>query len=40
MIVQIAGALAATFLFRWLVPRLKNAAPDVVVLHGEPRKDF
>jgi glycerol uptake facilitator-like aquaporin len=37
---QLAGALAATFLFRWLAPGLKKAAPDVVVPHGELRKDF
>jgi len=40
MAAQLAGALAATFLFRWLVPGLKKAAPDVVVPHGEPRTDF
>lgn len=37
---QLAGALAATLLFRWLAPGLKKSAPDVVFLHGEPRKDF
>jgi glycerol uptake facilitator-like aquaporin len=40
MAAQLAGALAATFLFRWLVPGLKKTAPDVVVPHGELRKDF
>lgn len=36
---QVTGALAATFLFRWLAPGLKKTAPDVVVPHGEPPKD-
>jgi glycerol uptake facilitator-like aquaporin len=40
MAAQFAGALAATFLFRWLAPGLKKSAADVVVQHGEPRKDF
>jgi hypothetical protein len=40
MAAQLVGALAATLLFRWLAPGLKKAAPDVVVPHGEPRKDF
>jgi glycerol uptake facilitator-like aquaporin len=40
MAAQFAGALAATFLFRWLAPGLKKSAADVVVSHGEPRKDF
>jgi glycerol uptake facilitator-like aquaporin len=31
---QLAGAAAATVLFRWLVPALPDAAPDVVVPHG------
>jgi glycerol uptake facilitator-like aquaporin len=34
MAAQLAGALAATFLFRWFAPGLKKAAPDVVVPHG------
>lgn len=37
---QFGGALTATFLFRWLVPGLKRSATDVVVPHGELRKDF
>ena len=37
---QFAGALAATFLFRWLMPGLKRSAPEVLVPHGELRKDF
>ena len=40
MVAQLAGALAATLLFRWLLPGLKKSASDVVVPHGEPRKDF
>ena len=34
MIAQFAGALAATFLFRWLVPNLKAFADEVVVPHS------
>lgn len=40
VVAQLAGALAATLLFRWLVPGLKQSAPDVVVPHGEPKRDF
>jgi glycerol uptake facilitator-like aquaporin len=32
---QIAGAIAATLLFRWLVPSLPSEAKDVVVPHQE-----
>jgi len=32
---QLAGAFAATFLFRWLVPSLPKQARDVVVPHAE-----
>ena len=39
IVAQFGGALAATFLFRWLVPGLKKTAPEVVVPHGEP-SDF
>lgn len=35
MAAQVAGAFAATFLFRWLVPSLPSQAPDVVVPHRE-----
>jgi glycerol uptake facilitator-like aquaporin len=35
ILAQLAGALAATFLFRWLVPGLKKTAAEVVVPHGE-----
>jgi glycerol uptake facilitator-like aquaporin len=33
--VQLAGAMAATLLFRWLVPALPAVARDVVVPHAE-----
>jgi glycerol uptake facilitator-like aquaporin len=39
ILAQLAGALAATFLFRWLVPGLKKTAAGVVVPHGEARRD-
>jgi glycerol uptake facilitator-like aquaporin len=32
---QLAGAFAATFLFRWLVPSLPGQALDVVIPHAE-----
>ena len=32
---QLAGATAATALFRWLVPSLRQGAEEVVVAHGE-----
>jgi Major intrinsic protein len=32
---QFAGALAATFLFRWLVPNLPDFADEVIVPHKE-----
>jgi glycerol uptake facilitator-like aquaporin len=35
MAAQLAGAFAATFLFRWLVPSLPKQARDVVVSHAE-----
>src|SRR5439155_852034 len=35
MVAQLAGAFAATFLFRWLVPSLPKQARDVVVPHTE-----
>ena len=31
---ELAGAAAATVLFRWLVPALPGVAPDVLVPHG------
>jgi Glycerol uptake facilitator and related permeases (Major Intrinsic Protein Family) len=39
ILAQLAGALAATFLFRWLVPGLQKTAAEIVVPHGEARKD-
>ena len=35
ILAQILGALAATFLFRWLVPSLSSAAKDVLVAHRD-----
>ena len=39
---QLAGALAATFLFRWLVPSLPETARDILMPHHsmEPIKTF
>jgi glycerol uptake facilitator-like aquaporin len=34
VLAQLAGGLAATFVFRWLVPELRSSAEDVVVPHG------
>lgn len=31
VIVQLAGAITATFLFRWMLPRLSSSAKDIVV---------
>ena len=38
IVAQVAGALAATFVFRWLVPALPAAARDVVLPHERDRK--
>ncbi|MEO5930186.1 MAG: MIP/aquaporin family protein [Candidatus Kapaibacterium sp.] len=35
IIAQLLGAMAATLLFRWLVPSLPQNAPDVVIPHAE-----
>lgn len=35
---QLVGAMAATALFRWLVPSLTKDAPEVVVPHNEGRE--
>src|SRR5271167_3711268 len=35
MAAQLAGAFAATFLFRWLVPSLRKQARDVIVPHNK-----
>ena len=38
IIAQLLGAAGATALFRWMVPALPAAAPDILVPHaGEPR---
>lgn len=34
VVAQFAGGIAATFLFRWLIPSLPSGAKDVVVPHG------
>jgi glycerol uptake facilitator-like aquaporin len=34
ILAQIAGALCATFVFRWLVPNLSASAEQVVVPHS------
>ncbi|HSY99398.1 MAG TPA: MIP/aquaporin family protein [Terriglobales bacterium] len=34
VVAQFAGGIAATFLFRWLVPNLPSRAKDVLVRHG------
>jgi glycerol uptake facilitator-like aquaporin len=34
VVAQFAGGIAATFLFRWLIPGLPSSARDVVVPHG------
>jgi glycerol uptake facilitator-like aquaporin len=34
VIAQVAGALAATFLFRWLSPNLRAHSKDVIVTHS------
>jgi len=35
ILAQVLGALAATFLFRWLVPRLSSSAKDLLVRHQD-----
>ncbi len=40
ILAQLGGALAATFLFRWLVPGLQKTAPEIVVPHGDARRGF
>jgi glycerol uptake facilitator-like aquaporin len=35
---QIAGGIAATFLWSWLMPALPKAAEDVVISHSERKK--
>ena len=38
IVAQILGALAATFLFRWLVPSLPSTAKDLLVAHGNENR--
>ena len=35
IVMQLAGAMAATVLFRWLVPSLPKVAADVIVAHSQ-----
>jgi glycerol uptake facilitator-like aquaporin len=37
---QFLGAIAATFLFRWLLPGLRARAKEVVVLHNSQGGDL
>jgi glycerol uptake facilitator-like aquaporin len=37
IVAQFLGAFAATFLFRWLVPRLRERATEVVLAHDSER---
>jgi glycerol uptake facilitator-like aquaporin len=37
ILAQLAGAMAATLLFRWLVPSLPRDAPNVVVTHPQKK---
>jgi glycerol uptake facilitator-like aquaporin len=39
IVAQLVGAMAATFLFRWLVPALPAAAKDVVVPHPQSGRE-
>jgi len=38
IVAQVAGALAATYVFRWLMPGMPTAAKNVVVPHDTERK--
>jgi glycerol uptake facilitator-like aquaporin len=38
IVAQLAGAFAATVLFRWLVPSLPEDAAKVVVGHPQPER--
>jgi glycerol uptake facilitator-like aquaporin len=40
IVAQLVGAMAATFLFRWLVPALPTVAKDVVVPHPHSREEI
>ena len=37
IVAQIAGAIAATFLFRWLVPSLSSTAKEILMPHAMPK---
>jgi glycerol uptake facilitator-like aquaporin len=39
IVAQLAGAAAATILFRWLIPTLPDEAADVIVPHPERKTD-
>jgi glycerol uptake facilitator-like aquaporin len=39
LVAQLVGAIAATLLFRWLVPNLREQAKDVVVAHNPNHGD-
>ena len=38
VLAQFVGAMAATLLFRWLVPALPETAPDIVMPRSEPTR--
>jgi glycerol uptake facilitator-like aquaporin len=40
IVAQLVGAVAATFLFRWLVPALPAAAKDVLVPHPQRQQEI
>jgi glycerol uptake facilitator-like aquaporin len=40
IVAQLLGAMAATFLFRWLVPALPASAKDVVLPHAQQREEI
>ena len=40
IVAQLAGAAAATALFRWIVPALPKDAAKVVVPHGETESTY
>jgi glycerol uptake facilitator-like aquaporin len=39
IVAQLAGAMGATYLFRWLVPALPTAAKDVVMPHQRSQEE-
>ena len=36
IVAQLAGAFAATALFRWLLPSIKSGAKEIIIRHNEP----